>query len=313
MTGTTSRGGQPTERARAVVPSVYVSTACIRPTEPLRTRLEAYQSAGLRSVELGAGVAVSDRDLRELSSLGLDLLVHNYFPPPADPFVLNLASADPEILQRSETLVREAMRLCVGLGVPVYTVHAGFVTDPVGFDGMSFRFPEPEQGEAERAFERFSVVITRVTGEAEELGLALLVENNVCTPALKGRLLLQTPLEFGELFQRLDGPMPGILLDTGHLNVSAHTLGFDRMEFVRRHRDRIRAVHLHDNDGTADQHRPAEKDSWTHDALDYLFEGRRMSLPIIVEAAFPDVQGLAAYVHGLADRLCDAVALRGQS
>jgi sugar phosphate isomerase/epimerase len=98
-------------------------------------------------------------------------------------------------------------------------------------------------------------------------------------------LLLQTPDEFAEL----DGF--GILLDTGHLNVSATTLGFDRAEFVERLGPRIRAFHLHDNDGSADLHRPVEPDSWALEAV-------RATAPeaVVVEALFANVEALRDHV-----------------
>jgi len=43
-----------------------------------------------------------------------------------------------------------------------------------------------------------------------------------------------------------------VTLDVGHAKVNDH----DYREFVERFGHRIRVCHLHDNDGTADQHEP---------------------------------------------------------
>jgi sugar phosphate isomerase/epimerase len=63
----------------------------------------------------------------------------------------------------------------------------------------------------------------------------------------------------------------GVTLDVGHAKVN----GYDPLAFADRFDDRIRVVHLHDNDGTADQHRPLADYDAVVDATDaayYAFE-----------------------------------------
>jgi len=263
---------------------VYASTACV--AGGLWETLDAYRRAGLRRVELGASDPPGDRLVERLRELGLDYLVHNYFPAPTDEFVLNLASPDGAVLERSRAFVASSLELAAGLGSPLYSVHAGFVADPVGFDGTSFVFPEG--GDVRAAEDRFRYSIEAAGARARELGLELLVENNVCTEATRGSLLFQTPEEFEAL------PDVPILLDTGHLNVSAHTLGFDRRDFARRHGWRVHAVHLHDNDGSRDAHEPAREGSWALDAVrDSAAEY------VVVEARFANVERLRDHVEWL--------------
>src|SRR5689334_5084396 len=114
---------------------IAASTACLRGTEPIESRLDRLRGAGIRDIELGAGVTV-DRgvDVLERQS-DLRLLVHNYFPPPAQSFVLNLSSPDEDVRGQSVALVESALDLSARLKAPFYSVHGGFITDPVGFDG----------------------------------------------------------------------------------------------------------------------------------------------------------------------------------
>ena len=92
--------------------SIFVSTSCLPGTEPLASRVSLYQGHGLNAIELGAGVSVTGEALSTVKELGVSLLVHNYFPPPPTPFVLNLASADEEIRRKSREMVRRALGLC---------------------------------------------------------------------------------------------------------------------------------------------------------------------------------------------------------
>jgi sugar phosphate isomerase/epimerase len=225
------------------------------------------------------------------------LLVHNYFPPPPEPFVLNLASADAATRARSLELVLNALELTARLGAPFYSVHAGFITDPTGFGTTSFIFPMPESPrEGQAAFQRFVASLHEALNHARRLGVRLLVENNVCSPELRGKLLLQTAAEYSELFQALPDEHLGILLDTGHLNVSAHTLGFDRMAFVEQVAPHVGALHLHDNDGTADTHQPITETSWVQDVLRHLAD---QHVPLIIEARFAEAASVRQHADWL--------------
>jgi sugar phosphate isomerase/epimerase len=271
------------------VTTVFASTGCL--PDGFWATLEHYREAGLEDVELGTTKEpLGDRLVERLREHGLRYIVHNYFPPPSEAFVLNLASPDDGIRGRSRRLVEQALATAASLGSPLYSVHAGFVSDPIGLAGRSFVFPPG--GEVEAAKERFRESLDGALARAEELGVELLVENNVCTPESRGALLLQTPNEFEELTGF------GILLDTGHLNVSATTLGFEREDFVRRLGPRVRAVHLHDNDGSADRHEPVAPTSWALDAA-----RASGADTIVVEALFANVEALRDHVEELRQSL----------
>jgi sugar phosphate isomerase/epimerase len=280
---------------------VFVSTACLPRGQSLASCLSLYRSHELNAVELGAGVVVTEDCLSRLVELDGQFLVHNYFPSPSESFVLNLASGDEGIRQRSLDFVSEALALTARLGAPFYSVHAGFITDPTSFGKTSFVFPMPvSPDEVQFAMDRFITTLEIVTDRAQRLGVQVLVENNVCSPELRDKLLLQTADEFLGLFGALRSPYLGMLLDTGHLNVTAHTLGFDRMSFVDQVAPYVRAFHVHDNDGTADTHQPVQPGSWV---LDVLRRPEFAGLPIVVEARFEVVADLRRHVDWLKTEL----------
>lgn len=277
--------------------SIFVSTACLPGVQPITSRISLYRSHGLNAIELGGGVSADEDSLSQVVGMECQFLVHNYFPPPPDPFVLNLASGDAGIRQRSLDLVTEALALTARLAAPFYSVHAGFITDPTSFGTTSFVFPMPASpDEAQSAMNRFITTLEIAIEHAQRLGVQILVENNVCSPEMRGKLLLLTADEFPKLFRVLPSPYLGVLLDTGHLNVTAHTLGFDRMVFVDQIAPYVRALHVHDNDGTADTHQPVRSGSWV---LDVLHRPELAGLPIVIEAKFDDVTDLRKYVDWL--------------
>jgi sugar phosphate isomerase/epimerase len=282
---------------------VFVSTACLPQSAPLHRRLSVYGSFDLKRVELGARVSVTPEDVERVVGQvdrGWQFLVHNYFPPPPVPFVLNLASEDEATRWRSLDLIDRALALTSRLGATYYSVHGGFVTDPVSFGTTSFVFPPVRLGEASAAMDRFVATVTTALRSAERYGVQLLVENNVCSPELRGKVLFTTAQEFQDLFDAVPSPYLGMLLDTGHLHVSAATLGFDPEVFVSDVAPYVRAIHLHDNDGFSDTHRPADPRS---PMMALLRRPEFAIVPLIVEAQFDGVADLREYVRGLREEL----------
>lgn len=276
---------------------IFTSTACLSGVQPLPSRIDLYRDHGLTAIELGAGVSVEKRSLSQIAKMEIQFLVHNYFPPPSEPFVLNLASSDEWVRQRSLAFVCSAIDLSARLNAPFYSVHAGFITDPSGFGKDSFVFPEPDSKDAGQfAMERFVGSLEAILGRAQRVGVRILIENNVCTSTLRGKLLLQTADEFLTLFRHLSSPYLGVLLDIGHLNVTARTLSLDRVAFVNKLTPHIRAFHVHDNDGTVDMHLPIMPDSW---AFDLISRSDFMHLPLVIEARFRTMVGLFEHVKWL--------------
>lgn len=285
----------------ATASSIFVSTACLGTSEPLLSRVSAFLEHGIQSIELGARVTTEGVSRIAFQLPPANYLVHNYFPPPLVPFVLNLASVSQEVRQRSLDLVSNALQLSAELNSSFYSVHAGFITDPTGFGSTSFLFPMPTSPlEEHRAMKRFITSLGYSLEKAQQSGVQLLVENNVCTPELRGKLLLQSAEEFLHLFNVLPSPNLGILVDTGHLNVTAHTLGFDRMAFVEQIAPFVKGFHIHDNDGTADLHQPVKPGSWV---LEVLKRPEFAATPIIVESVFSTVEELHEHVGWLRKEL----------
>jgi len=79
--------------------------------------------------------------------------------------------------------------------------------------------------------------------------VTLALEN---TPRGRNRGLIQSAKEHLELVEALDSPRCRATFDVGH----AHTFGLDLEEYMKKILPYLAEVHLHDNDGSGDQHRP---------------------------------------------------------
>lgn len=98
--------------------------------------------------------------------------------------------------------------------------------------------------------------------------------------------------EFDRLLSAIGSSQLGILLDVGHLKLSAIANQFNPMDFIREFRPRIRACHVHENNGKKDSHLPLtlQSDLWpwleSINSQDLLitFEGRNLPMSDVLNS-----------------------------
>jgi sugar phosphate isomerase/epimerase len=279
---------------------VFASTSGM-PRQPLAETIRECERVGLDSVELSSGAGEGD-DLEFLTRTAAQIrfLVHNYFPAPAEPFVLNLADQDPGILQRSLALCEQAIDLSSRLGAPFYSLHAGFraTFDPASL-GRQLRYGHVWNYGT--AYSTFVQSLEHLLGYGRSREVAILVEPNVLAPfnltnGTNEVALICEAWEVTRLMADIPDSNLGVLLDTGHLRVTAETLMFDRTEFLDEVAPFIRAFHVHDNDGSSDAHRPIAPDSWVCKVLQ---RAEFATLPIVDEAKFSSLAEMRDHVRWL--------------
>lgn len=246
--------------------------------------LEAYAKSGLRNVELGSSHKhIHSLSPARLAQYNFELIVHHYFPPPPEPFIVNLASQNPEILGRSREHVKRAIEFCYSSGIKLFTFHAGFRADP----DEKLRFPQDQPVTAyETAFAIFIESIDKINSYAQQQGIKITIENNVLSEynVVNGQnrfLLLCKAEEFERLGERIYSANVGIALDLGHLKVTSHWLNFDKYQFIDRAKDKVFAIHIHENKGRVDEHRELDETSW---CLEVIGRSGFSKLPIVLES-----------------------------
>lgn len=224
---------------------------------------------GIFGVEFGSSSSVPPGDLKPIGEPAISvpkLLIHNYFPQPETPFILNLAADSPGIRALSLNHCMRAIDLCVELKVPFYSFHAGFSFEasPEQLGGGLLNAP---RFSPEKAHKYFIESLRTLCDYSGNKGVQLLIENNVVTRAnlVNGLNTLLLGADSGGLLQMLaevNSPVLGLLVDMGHLKVTAKSLGFDREEFLARLSANIKAFHLSDNDGVTDEHLEFDENAW---------------------------------------------------
>ncbi len=252
------------------VNSVYASTACLAGRNDVLRVLDAYAKAGLKNVELGATHTFNDNLNPQLfRQYGFNLITHNYFPPPRQQIVINLASQDATILEQSQQQVKQSIDFCYKTGIDFFSFHPGFRIEPdenIKFKANASATPY------ETAFTTFVESLKEIDAYARGKGVRVAVENHTMPEKYISHdenlpYLFCEAWEFETLWKAVPSDNIGILLDLGHLKVASRSLGFDKEEFIDRVKDKVISIHVHDNNGRADQHREVTKDSWCLNAL----------------------------------------------
>ena len=93
---------------------IYISSSCVKHIK-IKDAVQDLVNNGFKNIELSGGTEYYngfEDDLLELKNkYNLNYICHNYFPPPKEHFVLNLASLDDEIYNKTFEHLKNAIEL----------------------------------------------------------------------------------------------------------------------------------------------------------------------------------------------------------
>ena len=244
---------------------IYISSACFK-AKTIKESVAAIAKKRFKNIELSGGTKYYtdyENDLLRLQGkYDLNYQVHNYFPPPEEHFVLNLASLDNVIREQSIQLCRNAIKLSKKLGGKRYGVHAGFLIDFKPKEAGA-KINHRKLADRNEALARFTDAWKEIGDEADG-DVTLYVENNVFsstnaeTFSGNNLFLLSDYQGYLELKEQVNF---NLLLDLAHLKVSANSLKLDFVSEARKLLPLTNYVHLSDNDGFHDQNKELKYDS----------------------------------------------------
>ena len=246
---------------------LYVSSTFFPDRSRISDVLALCKRKGLFQIELGSNHSHDPDPVEAVRQFNCCYLVHNYFPAPREAFVLNIASLDEAVYQRSIDHIYRAIEYCERINAPLYTFHPGFLTDPKGANTDSsyydFRFVNRrlETANYEKAFGRMLDAVYRIVPYARDCGIRVAVETEGSVTK-KEHLLMQRPDEYVRFFQYFSPDDIGITLNIGHLHLASRAFGFDKKMFVEIVQEYVTAMELSHNDGEQDEHRPLIPGEW---------------------------------------------------
>lgn len=261
---------------------IYISSACVK-AKTIGESIEKIGDLGYDNVELSGGTnpyPELEQHLKEARKKGKNLLLHNYFPPPPTPFVLNLASLDGETASLSMNHAANALRISSELGCDKFGIHAGFLINiPVNQIGKSI--DRKALFNRDEAMEFFLENIRLLTAESSP---KIYIENNVIAPFnlenFKGEnpFFLTSSVDYFEMAKKID---LNLLLDVAHLKVSCCALGLDFDRELDALFPLSSYVHISDNDGQSDSNNGLEKGSDLYKSLSrFDFTGKTITIEV---------------------------------
>jgi len=245
--------------------TVYISTGGYSNVSADKSVKDLIEN-GITSIELSGGLHTPDLidNLFKIKEKA-KFQIHNYFPPPKNPFVVNLASLDNDVANQSLEHIKNALQCCARLGSKYYSFHAGFLCD-IKVSELGARVQKRELYDRKKSKDLFLERILRISNIAKNLDIQLMIENNVFSKRNKmefedNPFLMCDSNECLQLIKQTPKNVK-LLIDVAHLKVSANSLNFDPNEMMVDCQNYIGGYHLSDNDGLSDTNATFDKNAW---------------------------------------------------
>lgn len=266
-------------RGLAILPKIdlgmkdfFLSTTFAPRGSRLGEILELCFRYGFRHIELGSTHDYEGDPQAIVRCFQFEYLVHNYFPPPQESFILNIASLDETIYRRSINQIFRSIDFCDEIGARLYTFHPGFLTDPKGESqdpsNYDFKFSDERLAKADyqNAFQRMVEAISQIIsyGQKRRVPIALETEG---TFYRNRHLLMQKPEEYCNFFRYFSPQDIRINLNLGHLHLAASFFNFRVQDFVDLVANYVVAMEMSHSEGLRDEHRPLCEDGWYWDII----------------------------------------------
>ena len=243
---------------------IYVSSSCVK-ADRIGESVEILAVNGFNNIELSGGTEYYFGYEHELLKLqekyDLNYDCHNYFPPPKEHFVLNLASLDDVIFKKSFNHIKESILLSKLFGAKKFGFHAGFFID-MTVNEIGKQISRYDLYRKKESINRFCNAFDDLKENAN--GIDLYIENNVISRSnydvYNGvNIFMMTSFEeYLNLRKKIDF---NLLLDVAHLKVSSHTCGLILEKEFSNMINYSDYIHISDNDGFHDTNYQLKNDS----------------------------------------------------
>ncbi|MCK5535258.1 MAG: sugar phosphate isomerase/epimerase [Bacteroidales bacterium] len=234
---------------------IYISSSCVKHTN-IKDSVQELVDNGFRNIELSGGTEYYEGFIDDLLELkekyDLNYLCHNYFPPPQQHLVLNLASLNDEIYLQTFEHLKSAIELSKKLGASRFGFHAGFFLD-IKVSEIGKKLSKDNLFDKDKAINRFCNGFKELSILAGDI--ELYIENNVYsitnaeTYSNENIFMLTTYEEFKALDTIIDFRL---LLDVAHLKVSSSTFDLSFEYELSNMINNSNYIHISDNDALHD-------------------------------------------------------------
>ncbi len=221
---------------------------------------------GINCIELSAGVYSPDLidNLIKIKNKA-KFQIHNYFPPPKNSFVINLASQDTDVANLSLKHVEKALHCCEKLDSKFYSFHAGTLCD-LKISELGTQVKKCKLYDRKKSIDLFLERVSKISKNAESMGIQIMIENNVFSHRNKimfsdNPFLMCDANECLKLIRQLPKNVK-LLIDVAHLKVSANSLDFSPEAMMVKCSKYVGGYHLSENDGLSDTNSAFDQNTW---------------------------------------------------
>ena len=107
---------------------IYVSTGLIKNKTTIEIAKELIKN-NIYNIEFSSGKFEKDI-LKKIKRLKINSQIHNYFPVPKKPFIINLASTNVKIFNQTMKHLKKSINFSKEINAKYFSFHAGFLVDP---------------------------------------------------------------------------------------------------------------------------------------------------------------------------------------
>ena len=241
---------------------IYISTGGFKDLSGYEASKKLLKNK-IKDIELSGGL-YDKNSIDNIAKLKnqINFRIHNYFPPPKDPFVLNIASLNKQSSTKSMNHGL-SIKYCKKLNSKYYSFHAGFLCDPK-IDQLGKKFFTKKLYNRKKAIEVFLKRVKKISKFANKHNVKILIENNVLNSRYEptsNPFLIADEKEILNLLKKFPKNVK-LLLDVAHLKVSSETFGFNAVRALKKINPYLGGYHLSDNDGKADTNEFFNEKSW---------------------------------------------------
>lgn len=279
---------------------IYISTSSIKANK-ISTAIKTLVNYGFKNIELSGGTKYYDRledDLLDLQKkYDLNYLIHNYFPPPKEDFVLNLASLDDEIYTKSAQHIFHAIALCQKLNTKIFGFHAGYYLD-FSTKEIGKKIKKRSLFYKNKSADRFYEGVRSIQKSADSITIYIennvLSEKNLFTFSNMNPFMLTCYNDFIAMKENINF---NLLLDIGHLKVSANSLKLNFERELKKLIDLTDYIHISDNNGFEDSNTAIKKSSKLIEEL----KKYDLSEKIITIEVYDDIKKINESYHTISE------------
>lgn len=244
---------------------IYISTGQFFDLNFVKSS-QIINSLTIKNIELSCGKYIKNyRRYLNLLAKNNNLMLHNYFPRPKKDFVINLSSQDKHIRNKSFNHIVKCINLCGDLNLKLFSFHAGFLFDP-SIKKIGKNYEKVKLFRKKRSLNTFIKLSNKLSKIAKKRDVKLLIENNVISKSnylrFKENPFLMTDIKDTIYIMNQTDKNIGLLTDLAHLKVSAKTLNFSKVDFLKKTSKWNFGYHLSDNKGIEDTNDKIRVNSW---------------------------------------------------